>query len=113
MQVKALIEALNIAAVDFKEVMQTIDENYHFAPTAFKNGETFNAADTNNGSCKVFAFGKLHQLSEQATLNAFGDFYTKDVLDNPQGDDHQNIRNFIKFGWQGIEFEAEALTPKD
>jgi len=104
-----LIEALNASAVDFNSVMQTIDENYVFTPTEFKNGNTTNLVNTNNGSCKVFAFGKLHQLAPQATLNAFGDFYTVDVLQNPDNDDHQNIRNFMTFGWEGIEFSGEAL----
>lgn len=112
MEVNQLIDTLNSEAVDFSTVMQTIDNNYDFTPSSFKNGETFNEANTNNGSCKVFAFGKLNDLSEQATLNAFGDFYTVDVLQNPDADDHQNIRNFMKFGWQGIEFESNALTQK-
>jgi len=60
----------------------------------------------------VFSYAKMNELDEQAALNAFGDFYTKDVLQNPDGDDHQNIRNFIKFGWQGIVFEGNALTEK-
>ncbi|GAK84871.1 type III effector HopPmaJ [Vibrio ponticus] len=40
----------------------------------------------------------------------FGDFYRKDVLGNPDGDDHQNIRNFIAHGWNGIKFEGQALA---
>jgi len=33
-------------------------------------------------------------------------------LKNPTGNDHQNIRNFIKSGWNGISFEGDALTKK-
>jgi len=66
-----------------------------------------------NGSCKIFSYAKLHQLSQQATLNAFGDFYTVDVLENPDSDEHANIRNFIKTGWEGIQFEGTALQPKE
>ena len=112
MDINELIIALNNSAVDFKEVMQVIDKNYNFTPCLFKNGQINNAADTNNGSCKIFAFGKLNNLSEQATLNAFGEFYTLDVLKNPTGNDHQNIRNFMQFGWQGIEFEEQPLKLK-
>lgn len=112
MKVDELISALNEGAVDFKQVMQAIDNNYQFKPCSFKNGEVLNAADTNNGSCKVFAFGLLNNLSEQATLNAFGEFYTQDVLQNPNGEDHQNIRNFMVSGWQGIEFEKNPLEVK-
>lgn len=110
--VATLIDSLNKHAVNFQEVMNIIDENYAFTPTAFKNGNTYNEANTNNGSCKVFSFAKLHNLSEQATLNAFGDFYTVDVLQNPENDDHQNIRNFMLHGWQGIEFDGVALSNK-
>jgi len=95
--------------ITFQEVIETVDNNYEFIPTAFKNGDTFNEENQNNGSCKVFAFGKLNNLSASETLQLFGDFYRKDVLENPEGDDHQNIRNFIQYGWAGIFFETEAL----
>ncbi len=98
--------------VAFNDVMAVIDAHYDFSPTSFKNGETYNEAGTNNGSCKVFALGQLLDLDEQSTLNAFGDFYKKDVMENPDGDDHANIRNFMKTGWQGVEFEGTALTEK-
>ena len=98
--------------IAFTETMATIEENYTFTPTTFTNGETKNQADTNNGSCKIFAFGLLNKLNEEQTLACFGDYYRKDVLENPKGDDHQNIRNFMKSGWSGIKFEGEALTSK-
>jgi hypothetical protein len=92
--------------------MALIDELYDFTPTAFSNGATRNEADQNNGSCKLFSFAKLHGLSQQQTLTCFGDYYRKDVLGNPDGSDHANIRNFMKSGWEGISFEGEALKPK-
>lgn len=98
--------------IDFKEVIAFIDENYDFTPTKFTNGKTINEADQNNGSCKVFSFAKLNDLSKEETLALFGDFYRIDVLKNPEGTDHQNIRNFIEFGWDGILFEGESLTKK-
>lgn len=113
MTLNELKTALEKNAVDFKEVMQVIDSEYNFTPTRFKNGSQINEANTNNGSCKIFAFGKLNGLSEQATLNAFGSFYTVDVLEHPENDDHQNIRNFMQHGWSGITFDQEALAIKD
>ncbi|WP_312765960.1 HopJ type III effector protein [Epilithonimonas sp.] len=98
--------------IDFKEVIAFIDENYDFTPTKFTNGNTVNEADQNNGSCKVFSFAKLNDLTKEETLALFGDFYRTDVLGNPEGNDHQNIRNFIEFGWDGVFFEGEALTKK-
>lgn len=107
-----LIDALNADVVDFSQTVQTIEQEYDFTPTRFVNGETVNEAGTNNGSCKIFAFAKLHGLSEQATLNAFGDYYRVDVLQHPEKEDHQNIRNFMRFGWQGVQFDGAALQPK-
>ena len=95
--------------IQFKDVIAFIDAHYDFTPTRFTNGNTVNEADQNNGSCKVFSFAKLNALSKDETLALFGDFYRTDVLQNPEGDDHQNIRNFIEFGWDGISFEGEAL----
>ena len=85
--------------IDFKEVIAYIDEHYDFTPTKFKNGNTINEANENNGSCKVFSFAKLNDLSKKETLSLFGAFYRDDVLGNPEGTDHQNIRNFMEFGW--------------
>lgn len=98
--------------VMFKDVIAFIDEHYDFIPTKFVNGNTVNEANQNNGSCKVFSFAKLNDLSKQETLNLFGEFYREDVLKNPKGTDHQNIRNFMEFGWEGISFEGKALVRK-
>ncbi|MBD2857401.1 HopJ type III effector protein [Spongiibacter sp. KMU-158] len=106
-----LIQALANGPVDFKQTMSVIDQFYQFSPTTFSNGTAVNEAGSNNGSCKIFAFGKLNELSEQATLNAFGDFYTVDVLQNPDAEDHANIRNFMKTGWGGVTFSGDALSP--
>jgi len=95
----------------FPETITYIDENYTFTPTTFKNGNQINHAGENNGSCKIFAFAKLQQFTKEETLALFGDFY-QDVLNTPEAADHQNIRNFMIFGWDGIHFEGEALQVK-
>lgn len=96
-------------SVEFDDVIGVIDSNYTFTPAAFSNGDTRNEAGQNNGSCKIFAFAQLQQLSEQQTLHCFGKYYRDDVLGNPNGDDHQNIRCFMKTGWAGIDFQSNAL----
>lgn len=98
--------------VDFEGAMAVIDAHYSFEPAAFRNGAISNKSGENNGSCKIFALGLLHKLSEQQTLACFGDYYRRDVLANPDNDDHQNIRSFIKNGWRGISFESVALIEK-
>lgn len=99
-------------AVTFAETIAVIEENYRFTPTAFQNGLQHNAAGENSGSCKLFAFAKLQQLTETETLACFGAYYSEEVLGNPSGTNHQNIRNFMKTGWSGIQFEGEALQLK-
>ena len=102
----------NPNSIHFQEVITFIDENYNFTPTAFQNGNTFNEVNQNNGSCKVFSFALLNQLTTAQTLALFGDYYFKDVLENTNGTDHQNIRNFMNYGWEGMEFKGEALVGK-
>lgn len=107
-----LIEKLKQGPVEFADVIACIDQHYVFTPVAFSNGETNNEAGTNLGSCKIFAFAKRHLLPETATLHAFGAFYTEDVLKHPDATDHQNIRNFMRSGWQGVSFAEDALHAK-
>lgn len=98
--------------IQFQEVIDYIDSQFEFTPTAFRNGNLQNDAGQNNGSCKIFSFAKIHNLSQDETLALFGDYYRKDVLRNPTGDDHQNIRKFMQLGWDGIEFFGQALKYK-
>jgi HopJ type III effector protein len=114
MTIEKLIEKLKNTPeqIEFSEVIATVDEHYDFIPTAFKNGDTHNEAGQNSGSCKLFAFAKLEGFDAIQTLACFGAFYRNDVLENPTGENHQNIRNFMKYGWEGIHFEDVALTMK-
>ena len=43
----------------------------------------------------------LAGLSKEETLALFGGYY-RDVVATPEGDDHPNIRNFMKSGWEGV-----------
>ena len=68
-------------------------------------------------SIKIFAFAKLNQLSKQNTLDCFGAFYREEVLKNPEGQDHMNIRTFMlapeATPFLGITFtEQEVLKAK-
>ncbi|MEJ1221448.1 HopJ type III effector protein [Sediminicola sp. 1XM1-17] len=98
--------------ITFMDTMEVIEEHYYFEPVKFTNGRMVNEAGQNSGSCKLFSFAKLQGLNEAETLACFGDYYRCDVLKNPQGEDHQNIRNFMKTGWGGVAFEKDALTKK-
>ena len=95
----------------FKEVLEFIENSYQHQPTAFKNGEVYNEATQNQGSARVFAFAQLNNLSKEETLELFAEHY-QSVLASPDGTDHQNIRQFIKYGWEGISFEGTALVKR-
>lgn len=102
----------NPEEISFEDTMHIIETNYNFVPTEFINGNQNNAEGQNSGSCKLFYFAKLHDLTKEETLHCFGAYYREDVLQNPDAEDHQNIRNFIKTGWQGISFKQQALIEK-
>lgn len=110
----AFLERLNQNPNDiqFEDTMAVIDNLYIFTPSEFTNGSQVNEAGQNSGSCKLFAFAKLQELNEPQTLACFGQYYRRDVLENPNGDDHQNIRNFMKSGWAGIRFSSAPLSAK-
>lgn len=115
MTVDELIELINTSpdSIDFGEVIEVIDAAYSYTPTRFSNGlgrsASINEAGTNEGSCKIFAFGKLNNLDKAQTLACFGKYYREDVLGHPDNDDHANIRNFMLHGWEGVKFEGKAL----
>ena len=114
MSLTTFLETLksNPETIEFQDTMNVIEQLYTFRETAFSNGALRNEAGQNNGSCKLFAFAKLQGLSASETLACFGHYYREDVLAHPEGSDHQNIRNFMQSGWDGIEFEAAALQEK-
>ncbi|PID60247.1 MAG: type III effector [Gammaproteobacteria bacterium] len=98
--------------IEFPDVVALINRHYAFVPTAFRNGDLFNEAGQNNGACRLFAFARLHELGREQTLALFGAFYRADVLKNPDGDSHPNIRQFMKTGWEGIEFDGVPLRAR-
>jgi len=98
--------------IQFAEVIALIDAHYNHTPTAFVNGAAMNQASENQGSAKVFSFARLHSLNETETLHCFAEHF-RAVSDYPTGDDHQNIRQFIANGWQGVQLPEMCLTAKN
>lgn len=114
MTIKEILDLLTNSPEDleFGELINTIDTYYEFTPCAFTNGEVINELGSNLGSCKLFYFGILYDLTKEQMLHCFGTYYRVDVLEYPSGNDHQNIRNFMKTGWGGIIYEGVPLKLK-
>jgi hypothetical protein len=106
----------NPAGVAFEQSIEVINRHYDYTPTAFRNGlgddAVVNTAGSNEGSCRIFAFAQLQQLTPAQTLACFGRFYREEVLQHPAGTDHANIRHFMRHGWAGITFEDAPLRAK-
>ncbi|MBT1690108.1 HopJ type III effector protein [Dawidia soli] len=110
-QLATLLKKLKDNSLSFKEVIEFIETYYQHQPTAFKNGDLHNEANQNQGSAKVFTFAQLNKLDKGDTLYLFAEHY-QSVLRDPEGTDHQNIRQFMIHGWPGIVFEGQALLAK-
>lgn len=102
------LSALATGRSDFEDSLALIDRHFDYAPAAFNNGPLSNAAGENEGACRIFALAETMGLSEQEALTCFGRHY-RAVIDDPAGDSHGNIRQFISTGWSGIHFYDRPL----
>ncbi len=93
---------------DFEDSLTLTERHFDYKPTGFRNGPLFNGPGENEGSCKAFALGQFGNLTEAQTLTLFGRHY-QDVLADPAGTSHGNIRQFMTTGWSGIQFDGPAL----
>lgn len=109
--VRIHLASLGAGHADFDDTLALIERHFEYQPTGFENGPLRNKAGENAGSCKVFALGRYCSLPEADTLRLFGQHYDQ-VMDDPAGDSHGNIRQFISTGWSGIRFENEPLRPR-
>lgn len=108
---QTLLAQLHSGNAKFSDVIAYIDTHFNHIPTAFKNGQQFNTATENQGSAKVFSFAQINQLNSADTLALFAEHYAS-VLNSPEASDHQNIRQFMLNGWDGIQFDGQALSAK-
>ena len=106
-----LLKQLESGEAKFADVISYIEARYTHTATAFQNGQQHNAATENQGSAKVFSFAQLNNLDQAQTLNLFAEHYAA-VLTTPEATDHQNIRQFMQNGWDGIQFNGTALVAK-
>lgn len=100
-------------SLKFEELMELIDTHFESGLIEFKNGNIVNKPGENEGSAKLLSYAALSEFDKDTTLKLWGQYY-REVLADPDGDSHQNIRNFMKSGWDGVPFEnGIALTRKN
>ncbi len=99
-------------SLKFEEVMELIDTHYESQLLEFKNGDIVNKQGENEGSAKLLSYAALSNMDKGTTLKLWGEYY-REVLNDADGTSHANIRNFMKYGWDGVPFEnGIALTRK-
>lgn len=99
-------------APKFEDVIAMLDKHFNYTPRRFENGESVSAAGENAGSCKILSFARLAGLDGETVLQMFGKHY-RDVLKDPHGTSHGNIRSLMKTGMAGVKFgDGVALVPK-
>ncbi|MDM1294651.1 HopJ type III effector protein [Sphingobacterium sp. N143] len=111
MNIEQLLAKSASGQLQFQEVLDHIAAHYDYHPTTFQNGSLQNSKEENQGSAKLLYFAQLNQLSKEDTLRLFAEHY-QNVLDNPTGEGHQNIRQFMANGWDGVAFEQAVLNLK-
>lgn len=109
--VRIHLASLAAGHADFDDTLALIERHFDYQPTGFANGPLHNDAGENAGSCRVFGLGQYCNLNEADTLQLFAQHYQQ-VLSDPAGNSHGNIRQFISTGWSGIRFEGTPLRAR-
>lgn len=94
--------------IAFADILAYLAERYQYTPQAFHNGSKLNLASENQGSAKVLYFAQSQNWSKEDTLLLFAEHY-QDVLNNPTGTSHENIRQFMQNGWEAVQFDGPVL----
>ncbi|WP_336367157.1 HopJ type III effector protein [Marinobacter sp. C2H3] len=95
----------------FQDTLALIDRYFDYQPAGFHNGPIYNAAGDNAGSCRVLALGQHCNLNDTDTLRLFAEHHQQ-VLGDPTGDSHANIRQFMATGWSGVRFDQPPLRAR-
>lgn len=107
----AFLRAIETPTHPFADTLAFIGQWFDFKPTAFRNGSVSNAADQNQGSCRVLAMALQLGLTAEQALKCFGEHY-RDVLATPGVDNHHNLRRLQAEGLVNIVFDSPPLHRK-
>lgn len=107
-RVRIHLASIHAGHAKFEDTLTLINESFEYQPASFRNGPLVNAEGENEGSCRVFSLAQYCNLSETETLTLFAEHYQQ-VLNDPAGESHGNIRQFMTTGWSGIRFDQTPL----
>lgn len=110
-ELHTLLTKLKDGTANFNDVLNFIDNHYITQAVSFKNGKLINGSHENQASARVLSLAKIFALSEEETLSLYAEHY-QSVLADPKGKGHENIRNFMEYGWDGITLNKLAIIPK-
>ncbi len=115
-RLETFIAEARAGRVDYEETISLIKALFRVVPCSFRVGKghfmVTNAAGTHVGSLSILALGRLLGLDKTTTLQLFGRHY-REVLANPHGEGHANIRQFMLHGWDGVEILGDPLQAMD
>lgn len=96
----------------FADTLAFVKRHYDYQPQPFHNGPIHNAADENQGSCKILGLALLEGLDREQALLCFGEHY-RHVLASPDGGDHANIRQLLQTGLEQVSFSTLPLARRN
>ena len=105
-----LLAQLQAGTAKFSDVLAHIEARYQHTQQLFKMVHSKTLLLKIKAVQKFF-FCQVTRLDQAQTLSLFAEHYAS-VLATPEGTDHQNIRQFMQNGWDGVKFEGQALTEK-
>lgn len=81
---------------------------YKIPNSGFSIGNCVNGPNENTGSLLIFMYARAGKqvLSNDQIKELFAEAWDE-VVEDPEGSSHQNIRNFIQYGIAGVVFENE------
>lgn len=96
---------------DFQSFLKLVDSIFDTSPTRFINGELEDAGWKYLWSLKVLTIALMLWLSTDQALRLFGEHY-ESVQNNPEWDDHQNIRNLDRVWIEWVKIYGVPFKKK-
>lgn len=93
----------------FTDTLAFIAEHYSYTPSAFDNGSVSNGRSRTKVPARPWASPSSRASASRKPCWPSAKHY-RAVRDNPEGDDHANIRALQQTGLAGVHFERQPLS---